>query len=141
MNTKIIYFSKTGHSKKIAQRIAEDLKIDVLNAKDQPKLQDVDLLFMVGGIYGGKSDPKFLEYIDQIDEGAVKKAILMTSCTSSKSTQDQVRQKLEAKGITVFKDEFLCRGNFLIFGWGHPNKEDIQNAVDFAKEHYNSEAE
>ena len=62
----------------------------------------------------------------------MKKAALMTSCTSMKSPQDQVRERLEVKGIDVLKDEFICRGNFLIFGWGHPNREDLQKAVDFA---------
>jgi hypothetical protein len=37
------------------------------------------------------------------------------------------------KGIIVV-DEFICQGNFLFFGLGHPNKTDLENAVTFAKE-------
>lgn len=132
MKAKIIYYTKTGHSRKIANRVGEKLKIEVLDVKENPELEEVDLLFVVGGIYGGQSDKGLLEYIDGLPEGAVKKAALMTSCTSMKSPQDQVRERLEVKGIDVLKDEFICRGNFLIFGWGHPNREDLQKAVDFA---------
>jgi len=135
MKTKTIYFTKTGHSLKIAKRIENELQVEALNIKDSPKLDNVDLLFVVGGIYGGKSDPKLLNYIDTIDGGSVKKSALITSCTGLKNFQDEVRQKLEAKGVEVSKDEFMCKGNFLIFGLGHPNEEDLQNAVDFARKH------
>ncbi len=112
MKAKIIYYTKTGHSRKIANRVGEELKIEVLDVKENPELEEVDLLFVVGGIYGGQSDKALLEYIDGLPEGAVKKAALMTSCTSMKSPQDQVRERLEVKGIDVLKDEFICRGNF-----------------------------
>jgi len=135
VKTKIIYFTKTGHSLKIAKRIEKEMQVEALNVKDHPNLENVDLLFVVGGIYGGKSDPKLLNYIDTLNGGSVKKAVLMTSCTGMKNSQDEVRQRLEAKGVEVSKDEFMCKGNFLIFGWGHPNKEDLKNAVDFAKKH------
>ncbi len=136
MNSKVIYFTKTGHSRKIGKRLGEELQVEALDVKENPKLKDVDLLFVVGGIYGGKSDPKLLNYLDTLEAGAVKKAVLITSCTSMKSPQNQVRERLEAKGVEVSKKEFICKGNFLIFGWGHPNKEDLQNAVDFAKKHF-----
>ncbi len=135
MNQKIIYITKTGHSRKIANKIGEELGLEVLDIKESPKLQNVDLLFVVGGIYGGKSDPKLLEYIDTLPQNAVKKALIMTSCTSMKSTQDEVRERLKAKGTEVDDDEFICKGNFLFFGWGHPNNEDVENAVNFAKKH------
>lgn len=133
MKAKVIYCTKTGHSRKIANRIGEELKIESLDVKENPEIEEVDLLFVVGGIYGGQSDKTLLEYIDSLPEGAVKEAVLMTSCTSMTSPQKQVRERLSAKGVNVTEDEFICRGNFLIFGWGHPNKEDLQNAADFAR--------
>ncbi len=135
MKTQVIYFTKTGHSRKIAKRIGKELELEALDVKESPKLKNVDLLFVVGGIYGGKSDPKLLNYLDTLEGGSVKKAVLMTSCTSMKNQQDEVRKRLEGKGIEVSNDEFICKGSFLIFGWGHPNKEDLENAVKFAKGH------
>ncbi|NBG87144.1 flavodoxin domain-containing protein [Isachenkonia alkalipeptolytica] len=134
MNSKIIYFTKTGHSRKIAKRLEKDLQVEALDVKENPKLENVDLLFVIGGIYGGKSDPMLLTYVENLDQGVAKKAVLMTSSTGMKNTQDQVRQILVSKGIKVSKDEFICKGSFLwIFAKGYPNEEDLSNAVDFGK--------
>lgn len=134
MKTALIYVSKTGHSKKIAEAIATGLGIKAEDVKTTPKLNDVDLLFIVGGIYGGQSLPELTDYIKTIDKNMVKKVALITSCVSKKSKQVVVRELLTSKDIEVVTDEFICQGNFLFFGLGHPNKKEIEDAVTFAKE-------
>lgn len=132
MKTALIYLTITGHSKKIANAIAKELKIQAQDIKNNPQLIEADLLFIVGGIYGGKSLPELISYVKNIDNTMVKQAILITSCASNKETQWEVREILDNNGIEVLKDEFVCRGNFLLYGLGHPNKTDIENAVAFA---------
>ena len=139
MKAKSLYFTKTGHSKRIARYLEKELGIEALDCKKRPLVEGLDLLFVIGGIYGGKSDPKFLEYLDRLDSTAAKKAVLMTSCTSNRSPQQQVRQTLEAKGIFVAEEEFICKGSFLIFAKGHPNQEDLENAAAFAKAQLNQQ--
>ena len=80
MKRKVIYCTKTGHSRKIARAIAQELQVQAEDIKTGPVLKDVDLLFIVGGIYGGKSDPAMLGYINNIDGSMVRKAALVTSC-------------------------------------------------------------
>lgn len=129
----VVYRSMTGHSKKIAKAIAAELKAEAQNVKQKPQLDDIDLLFIVGGIYSGKSLPEMTDYIKTINNSAVKKAALITSSVSDKKGQDEVRFILKSNGIEVIEQEYRCRGNFLFIKMGHPNKKEIAGAVEFAK--------
>lgn len=134
MNIAIVYYSKTGHSRKIAAAISDSLGIEAYDIKNNPALGQVDLLFIVGAIYGGKSSPELIAYAKSLDSALIGKVVLVTSCLSNMLTQDSIREVLEQKHIEVSPDEFLCKGNFLFFGWGHPNAYEVANAVAFAKE-------
>ena len=133
MKTALVYFSRTGHSKRIAKAIAEALQIAALDVKSEPVLNEVDLLFIVGGIYGGASSPELKAYAEGLSKSSVKKAALITSCLNRIHRQSMIREILTRKGIDVAPDEFVCRGSFLFFGLGHPSKEEIDAAVSFAK--------
>jgi flavodoxin len=133
MKTALVYFSRTGHSKRIAKAIAEALQITPLDVKSKPVLDEVDLLFIVGGIYGGASSPELKAYAEGLSKSSVKKAALITSCLNRIHRQSMIREILTRKGIDVAPDEFVCRGSFLFFGLGHPSKEEIGAAISFAR--------
>lgn len=137
MKTKVIYYTKTGHSKKIANAIAKSLDITAQDIKQNKVIDETDLLFIVGGIYANDSMPEMKDYVKKLDYSKVKKVVLVTSCTTNKTPQTNIRKILEENKIEVSNDEFICKGSFLFFGIGHPNKEDINNAVEFAKKHVN----
>lgn len=130
-NIGIVYATKTKHSKKFAEAIGEALKIKAENVKSNPVLGDLDILYVVGGIYGGESLPELLEYIKNLDNAKIKSVALITSSVSDKKGQESVRKLLEDKGIKIV-DEMRCFGSFLIMKIGRPNKADISRAVDFA---------
>ena len=133
MKTGLIYATKTGHSRKIAQAIAQELNIEALDVQKSPKLGEVEKLFVVGGVYGGKCAPEMIDFIGTLKDKQVKRAVLVTSSASQSARQNETRKALESKGIEV-TEEFKCRGSFLFVGIGHPNKDDINNAVAFAKQ-------
>jgi len=133
MRTAVVYLTRSGHSRTIAQAIATALQVPAQDIKTGPKLSGVDLLFVVGGIYAGGSDPAMMAYAEALDRGMVKKAALVTSCASGKNRQDALRAALERKGIEVLPDEFVCKGRFLFLRIGHPDKTEIANAVSFAQ--------
>lgn len=133
MKTAVVYYSKTGHSKKIANAIAASFGVQALDLKTSPTLAGVDMLYVVGGIYAGGNDPKMLAAIEKIDRSQVKKAVLITSCASRQMKQDKARQVLQQKGITVIADEYICQGSFLFMGKGHPNQAEVDQAVSFAQ--------
>lgn len=132
-NLKVIYATKTKHSKKIAEAIGKSLSIEAFNIKDNPVIEEADAIFIVGGIYGGQSLPELIEFVKNLDGEKIKKAVLITSSASKKQGQASIRSILEEKNINVL-DELICQGSFLIMKFGHPNKDDIQEAVDFAKQ-------
>lgn len=131
MKIAVIYATKTKHSKKLAEAIGSALNIEVKNINESPTINHADLLFVVGGIYGGVSMPELLEYIKKLDAPLPKYAALITSCASGKQSQAALRGILEEKGIKVV-DEFICKGNFLFVSIKHPNAEDLKEAADFA---------
>jgi len=133
MEIGLAYATKTNHSMKIAESIADELKIEAKNVKDHPVYSNVDLLILVGGIYGGESLPEMIEYVRTLTPVQVKKVVLVTSCVSKKKYQESVRKELARNDVKIM-DEFICQGNFLFVGMGHPDKKDIADAVAFVKE-------
>lgn len=127
----IVYASKTGHCKKIAKAIGKTLNIEPRNIKDNPNHEDMDLLFIVTGIYGGEGLPEVLKFAEGLDNKKVKNVALITSSASKKNTSKNLRKILDEKNIQVV-DELLSQGSFLIMKMGHPNREDIKEAEDFA---------
>jgi hypothetical protein len=74
-----------------------------------------------------------LEYVGKLKSTYAKRVVLVTSCASAKTKQDQVRTILEQNGIAVMPEEFVCRGSFLFFHIGHPSKNEVADAVAFAR--------
>jgi len=64
----------------------------------------------------------------------VKQVSLVTSSAGKTTPQKEVREALTSNGIQVAENEYLCQGGFLFVGMGHPNADDIKNAIDFVKE-------
>lgn len=128
---RIIYGTKTRHSKKIAEAIGRAFNIIPCNINSEPVIKETDILFIVGGIYGGNSLPELLKFVHNLEGNNVRRAVLITSCAAKKQGQDSIRSILEDKGIPVI-DEILCQGSFLFMKMGHPNKTDITEAVNFA---------
>lgn len=130
--TAVIYATKTKHSKKLAEAVATALNVKADNIIDRPDIKDIELLVIVGGIYGGESLPELLEYVKNINCVSLKRAALVTSCASGSQKQTKLRGILEAKGIKV-TDELVCKGGFLFVGIGHPNEKDLKVAAEFAR--------
>lgn len=129
--TAVIYATKTKHSKKLAEAIGLALNIEAKNINEIQNLNYAELLFVVGGIYGGVSMPELLEYIKEMKMPLPKYAALVTSCASGRQRQTAVRSILEEKGIKVI-DEFICRGSILFVSVNHPNANDIKEVTNFA---------
>ena len=133
MDISVVYGTKTGHSRKIANALAEALDTAAVDVKKFNASESTDILFIVGGIYGGRSNPDLIKFAQSLDAHTVKKVALITSCASRKFFQKEVRAALVSNHIDVATEEAVCWGSFLIYGWGHPNTSDYHAAIDFAK--------
>ena len=128
----VIYATKTKHSKRLAEAIASELQVKAQNINENPVLSDTRLLFIVGGIYGGVSMPALLEYIKAMKEPAPRFAAIVTSCSSGKQKQADVRSLLEEKNVRVL-DEFICKGGIFFVATRHPNPTDLHDVSTYAQ--------
>jgi len=133
-NISVVYATKTQHSRKLAEAIGKEFDIEAKNIAEHPQPKETELLFLVGGIYAGKSNPELLSYVEKLEASIARKVVLVTSSVStSMRSQRDLRQLLVNKGIDIV-DEITCTGGFLFINASHPNKMDIQAIVEKAKD-------
>ncbi len=129
----VVYATKTKHSQKLAEAIGKALHVKAENVKGGATPREADLLFIVGGIYAGKSSPELIRYVEGLNVNQVKKVVLVTSSASiTHRKQPKVCNILTQKGIEVL-EEITCPGSFLWFNFGHPNTVDAEKAAERAK--------
>ena len=129
MKTAIRYFSKFGHTEKMAKIVGE-----LTNTR--PELasvrlsEPVDTLYLGGGVLLGKVDSSIAEFIKPLTPDMAKCVVCFGSSAIIKSPVPQMREMLQARGITVSDKEFSCKGSMGPIHMGHPNQKDLD---DFRK--------
>jgi len=131
MNIKVVYFTKTGHSKKIAAAIGEALSVEPMSIDDNPSIFGVDLLFIVSGIYNGVSAPEVIQFGEKLKPSMAQRVAIVTSSSFGKDTQQKLSLTMKGNYIEVL-GECIVRGSFAVISMGHPNKKDFNTAIDFA---------
>lgn len=131
-NVSVVYATKTQDSRVLAEAIGKELGVEAKNIAECLQTQKTRLLFLVGGIYAGKSNPALLSYAERLDASIAKMVVIVTSSVStSHRNQKELRALLEKKGIDVV-DEITCTGGLLFIKFSHPNKTDIQTIAEMA---------
>lgn len=136
MKTWVLYYSKGGNTKKIAEAMAEELgvpKSEQIPPAYPP--EGVNLLFLGTAVYAGKPDPKMVEFIRTLNNDRVKNVVVFgTSGDGNKAAIETVKTLLKEKGINVIDETFCCRGKFfLFFNRKKPDDNDIKAAKEFAR--------
>ena len=131
MDIKIRYLSKTGNTKMIALEIAKELNIEAKTIKEPAN--SADILFLGGALYADKISSSLRKFINTLDNN-IKQVVIFGTSASEKTVYDEIKNLLGEKNIVVNNKTFNCQGNFLFYLHGRPNKEDLDNAKDFAKD-------
>lgn len=132
MKLQIIYETKSKHNKKIAEALGSALDIPAADVADSPVIENIDILFIVGGWYDDNSNPQLLAFLKDLKNGAAKRAALITSCHTYDARQTFVRKLLEEKNIDIIGEK-VCLSSLLFVQMGHPNKKDLEETVNFVK--------
>ena len=137
MNIKVVFHSKTGNTKKVAEAMASAAgtsAIDIYHA-DSILSEQVDLLFVGDGMYYAGIDKSTKEFISKLDSKKIKcAAVFSTSGNAWSFGPTGISKRLERQGVQVFHESFRCHGNaFGIAYPSRPNEEDLKNAAQFAK--------
>ena len=144
MKSIIIYYSETKNTEKVAKVIAEAVAGEIKKVENVriDELADYDLIFIGTPVHGFRPAKKVGELLDKLPQLPGKKVAAF--CTmhggGDNKTFRIIKAKIEEKGAT-FIDGFSCLGwsrlfaNFgpKSFNKGHPNKDDLTRATDFAK--------
>ena len=141
MRKAIVYASvHHGNTEKLIKRIAEECRVDLIDAIKQMNadLNDYDIIGFASGIYYSKFHKSILKFIEK-NLADDKKVFLI--CTYGGSANfKSIEQILNKKHASVV-GKFGCKGYdtfgpFKLIGGiakGHPDEEDMKNAVDFVK--------
>jgi len=137
MKIALIYFSRGGNTRKIAEVMAEELGVTAVDVKkNQPDVSDVDLLVVGSGTYGSKPGKEMVAYLENLKPVTGKKAACFSSCASGDAsrTLQAMKDLLSAKGYSTV-DCFSCLGKWLmgLSRRGHPSAEELAQAREFAK--------
>lgn len=129
MNIEIRYYTKSGHTQKLAKAIAEELNITAKTI-DKPLENDVDILFLGSSIYGNSIDPAITKFFNNINVN-IGLIVNFSTAGSIESTYEQVKELAQLYNIPISSKEFHCPGEFVGMNTGRPNNNDIENMKKF----------
>lgn len=130
MNIAIRYYSKFGHSAKMAQAAAKAVGVDAHDVT-VPLTEPVETLFLGSGVMLGKISPEMVSFIKTLTPDKVKRVVCFGSCAIIKTPVTQMRKLLEEQGVQVDEQSFTCKGSMGPLHYGHPNADDVDNFVSF----------
>jgi flavodoxin len=142
MNAIIICASTHhGNTRKVADAIAKEYNLEVVDATQvhEKDLSEYDLIGFASGIYGGKFDPNIIKFAkENLPEN--KKIFYIMTSAMNKIFKNAMGNGIDGKNAEII-GRFTCSGYntfgpFKLVGGtskGHPDDEDIKNALEFYK--------
>jgi flavodoxin len=126
MKPCVLYISRTGNTKRLAEAIADLLKAPVFDLASAPEpsvFQNFDLLLIGTPVMGLKPAPEMHSFVKRLPDGAGKKTILF--CTYA------IRQ---GGTLKVLEKELAAKGYANILNASKrgikPNKADFAEVLD-----------
>lgn len=141
MKPIVMFASKSGNTKKIADSIAAQIGCEAVRvtANSDPSTMDLesyDLIFLGTGLYAGTPNEDLVRYLTKMNLKTVKRfAVFITRAyAGDKMALTRLRTLLESKNQKMIDDYFAAFG-----GWGalvkrgHPKSDEVQAAGQWAK--------
>ncbi len=130
MNTKVVYYSKSGNTKKLADCIAKTagVQAEVVGNGEQ---MEADVLFLGASVYYAGIDGKVKTFIEELNPQKVKKVVVFSTSALAERAFPDIKKRLEKRGISVSDQNFYCRGKFLHLHKDRPNAADLKAAAAF----------
>jgi flavodoxin len=130
---EVIYCSKTGNTKKVAESIAGELGVKAEDVISKKSLGKSSAVFLGSGNYGGKPGKELTDFIEKNNFKGRCVFVFGTSGSGKGVEVKALAEMLRNKGAKV-EDHFFCRGAFIVmFSFGHPNGKDLEKARMFAR--------
>lgn len=136
MNIKVYYHSSTGNTEKLAQAIANGLRVQAKQlGNDMATVSEpVDMLFIGDGIYFGKVNKKTRSFIESLDAKLIRNAAVFATYGGNEKAGKEIKELLKNKGINVLDEPFTCKGRaWKLINRKHPNDTDLKNVMHYGE--------
>jgi len=131
---QVLFSSRGGNTRKLADAIAGELGIKAADVKAASIDPAAGIIFLGSGCYGGKPGEAMMKLIGANDFSGRKVALFGTSASGHGLEVQAMGDALKQKGANVL-GKYNCTGQFLgIVRRGHPDKDDLGGARQFARE-------
>ena len=131
MKYQVIYFSRKGNTKKVAETIASEIGVSAEDV-NYARLKEDTFVILGSGCYGSKPGKNLTKFMENNDFKSRNVALFSTSGRREGAEVKAMEEELISRGAIV-KDKFFCKGKFFLMNRGRPNKKDLDNAKEFAK--------
>ena len=132
MRILVVYQSRTGNTKRIAEAIAEELGVEALPVLEVTTFS-CDLLVLGSGVYAASLDKTMKRFLSGLDGLCAKKVALFGTSAGGRKPFAMMKRALKQKGIPVHESTLWIPGEFKFFNKGRPNDQDILEAKEWAK--------
>jgi flavodoxin len=144
MKPIIIYSSKSGNTKKVADSMASQIgcnsiRITSDRTQSTADLEGYDLVFVGTGLFAGTPNEDLMRYLSKLNLKTTKLFALFITWGGAPRTDKlalaRLRAVLESKGQKVLEDHFACFGGWkgILMKRGHPKPDEIKAAGEWAK--------
>jgi len=128
---EVVYYSKMGNTKKVAEAIAAELGITAEHVKAKKGLTKDSFVFLGSGCYAGKPGGIMQEFIKRNDFKGRQVALFGTSGGGMGDEVRAMEELLKPTGA-IIRGSFYCKGKMFLANRGHPSREELANAREFA---------
>ncbi|MEI6102112.1 MAG: flavodoxin family protein [Eubacteriales bacterium] len=134
MKIQIVYHSDSGNTKKLALAIAEELALTAEEITAQPKIQDVDLLFVGGSWRAFNLERNCKAFLKGLDTTQVKNVAFFSTSAGGRGIAKFAEKIFKGKEIHILPEECNKKsGADKQSGEKLPGEQDCQDAKEFAK--------
>jgi flavodoxin len=130
---EVIYCSKGGNTRKVAQAIASELGVSAKDIRTAGAVSREAFIFLGSGNYGGRPVKEIVNFIEKNCHQRGRVAVFGTSAGDRGNEVTAIEKLAAKKGVTL-SGGFHCPGKFLLFiRRGRPNEADLKKAREWAR--------
>ena len=129
---EVVYFSRTGNTKKVAGAIAAELNLEARDVKTAGVLPKDAFVFLGTGCYGATLPKEIDAFMKKNQFQGRIIALFTTSAFGSLAERNLIEKQLTERGA-IITHNFKCYGHFLTMKKEHPTPQELEKARQFAR--------
>ena len=129
---EVVYFSRTGNTKKVAEAIAAELKVTAKDIRTAGLVPQDAFVFIGTGCYGATLPKEIGDFMKSNKFRGRIIALFTTSAFGSIQERNLIEKQITGNGA-IITHNFKCLGHFLSMKKQHPTAEELEKARAFAR--------